>query len=70
MTECKLAEIIGKKVKFVYEDGISHTQDKIGLVLDIGYGVIYYHNLVRDKLEIIPLTRIYRIEVLDGGGRE
>ena len=67
MTERRL---LNEKIKLIFEDGPNHTQEKIALVLDISDGLIYLHNLVRDKIEVIPLSRVIRIEILEGGDKQ
>lgn len=56
-----MEEIVGRKAKLIFSDGNNHFSKKEGIIKGIdGNFVIIY----TDKIEMIPLQRIIRVELL------
>ncbi len=58
--------LINKKVDLFLDDGTDHFARKTCLILDVDVYFVVIHNLKRDVIEYIPLSRIVRIEELRG----
>ncbi len=61
-----MRNLLNKKVELIIEDGTEHIAKKTCLVLDVTDQFITVHNLKRDVIEYIPISRVVRIEELGG----